>query len=40
MYLEGVPALCRKVLDWNAEHMGTLSLSDTTMGWMEQLGMV
>lgn len=38
VYLEGVPALYQKMLDWNAEHMGTLSLSDTTIGWMEQFG--
>lgn len=40
VYLEGVPALYQKMLDWNAEHMGTLSLSDTTMGWLEQFGLV
>ncbi|HIY21339.1 MAG TPA: O-antigen ligase family protein [Candidatus Flavonifractor merdigallinarum] len=40
VYLEGVTALYQKMLDWNAEHMGTLSLSDTTMGWMEQFGMI
>lgn len=40
VYLEGVPALYQKMLDWNAEHMGTLSLSDTTMGWLGQFGLV
>lgn len=40
VYLEGVPALYQKMLDWNAEHMGTLSLSDTTIGWMEQFGLI
>ena len=38
VYLEGVPALYQKMQDWNAEHMGTLSLSDTTVGWLEQFG--
>ena len=28
--------LYQKMLDWNAEHMGTLSLSDTTMDWLAQ----
>ena len=40
VYLEGVPALYQKMLDWNAENMGTLSLSDTTMGWLGQFGFV
>lgn len=40
VYLEGVPALYQKMLDWNAENMGTLSLSDTTMGWLEQFELI
>lgn len=40
VYLEGVPALYQKMLDWNAEHMGTLSLSDATMGWLEQMKII
>lgn len=40
VYLEGVPALYQKMLDWNAEHMGTLSLSDSTMGWLEQMEII
>lgn len=39
-YLEGVPALYQKMLDWNAEHMGTLTLSDGVMGWLEQFGFI
>ena len=39
VYLEGVKALYQKMQDWNAEHMGTLILSDTTVGWMEQFGL-
>ena len=35
VYLEGVPTLYQKMLDWNADHMGTLSLSDATMSWRE-----
>ena len=37
---EGVTALYQKMLDWNAEHMGILSLSDVTMGWLEQFGLL
>lgn len=33
-------ALYQKMLDWNAENMGTLSLSDATMAWLEQFGLV
>ena len=40
VYLEGVPALYQKMLDWNAENMGTLSLSDSVMGWLIQFGFV
>lgn len=40
VYLEGVPALYQKMQDWNAAHMGKLSLSDTTMGWLEQFEMI
>lgn len=40
VYLEGVPALYQKMLDWNAENMGALRLSDATMGWLEQFGMI
>ncbi|MBM6721501.1 O-antigen ligase family protein [Pseudoflavonifractor phocaeensis] len=38
VYLEGVTALYQKMLAWNAEHMGTLTLSESTMGWLEQFG--
>ena len=37
-YQEGVPALYQKMLDWNEAHMGKLTLSDTTLAWMEQFG--
>lgn len=33
-------ALYQKMLDWNAENMGTLSLSDATMAWLEQFGLI
>ena len=39
-YLEGVTALYQKMMDWNAEHMGTLSLSESIMEWLGQLGLV
>lgn len=39
-YLEGTTALYQKMLDWNAEHMGTLSLSESTMEWLGQFGMI
>lgn len=39
-YLEGTTALYQKMLEWNAEHMGTLSLSESTMEWLGQLGLV
>ncbi|MBM6885166.1 O-antigen ligase family protein [Pseudoflavonifractor phocaeensis] len=40
VYLEGVTALYQKMLTWNAEHMGTLTLSDSTMEWLNQLGIM
>ena len=39
-YQEGTAALYQKMLDWNAEHMGILSLSDVTMGWLEKFGLL
>lgn len=40
VYLEGVKALYQKMQNWNEENMGTLSLSDTAMGWLGQFGFV
>ena len=40
VYQEGVTALYQKMLAWNEENMGTLTLSDSTMAWLGQFGIV
>lgn len=40
VYQEGVTALYQKMLDWNETNMGTLTLSESTMGWLEQFGLI
>lgn len=37
-YEEGVKALYGKMLDWNEANLGTLTLSEGTLAWLEQLG--
>ena len=37
MYRENVTALYQKMLTWNEENMGTITLSDNTMEWLSQL---
>ncbi len=38
VYQENVTALYQKMIDWNEENMGMLTLSDNTMAWLEQAG--
>ena len=40
VYPDGIPALYQKMLDWNAEHIGTLRLSDGTTNWLIQFKFV